>query len=233
MHLKFIAKGTSMDIQEKLPEQVLDTVYQAKFSALESDMSCWVEDENLYQRFHTHLDGSPAGDSRLQVTFFRGSNMFIFTGKPIQTAVRRGAYLTLIEQVTEIDTTSRREHPRDEINVKAWLYRLSEDHLQDAAFQKGTEHAVLAGNVFDLSAGGLCVTSNDRFKTTGGIYYLVEFVLGGKYQFLLPVKLLREGKCQQTALYRYEYGFAFLYDHLPNEQVRLVTAIFEHKMSRF
>lgn len=228
MYLKFIEEGTLFNISEEAQNSKSAFTCEAFFHRLNTDTSFFAKGEALYQNAQRLGAGV-----RLTVNFFRGPNMYTFTGAAKGVKLDNGIALTLIEQVSGIEATSRREYDRTEMRRDIYVYGLAEDDLNSGNLRKASHRAEFVSDMFDISAGGLCMVSNEYLNSSYEPYFLLEFSLTAKDNFLLPAKLLRKGSCPQTTLYRYDYGFEFNFTHIPQEKDRLIMAIFNAKLTAF
>jgi len=85
---------------------------------------------------------------------------------------------------------------------------------------------------FDISSGGLCVITNTLLSSKYDPYFLVRFSLSEKDTFLLPTKIVRKSNYPRTKIGRYDYGFQFIFDNMPEEKARLTRAILNRKLSQ-
>lgn len=228
MYLKFIARGTAMQLQSVASE----SAYDAVFYDVNSDMSFFAESEALYNDFQ-----ALGVNAALKVTFSRGGDMYNFTGRVKNAVVERGAYLTLIEQWSDIAFQSRRSDDRNEMRVGVRLFGLTQAAIDSADFRKISDDPEFSADTFDVSTGGLCLVANEYLSSKYEPYFLAEFTLNRKSEFLLPVRLIRKGNCPQTVMYRNDYGLLFMYESLPEEKARLsaalTDALFRERLSGF
>jgi hypothetical protein len=61
--------------------------------------------------------------------------------------------------------------------------------------------------------------------------YLIEFNLSEKDRFVLPAKLVRRSNYPHSKLGKYDYGFQFIFEKMPDEKGRLSRAILNRKLS--
>lgn len=230
MQIKFIEKGTALFVYEKADDQNLDAICETKFFDIKDETTFYAEGMEFHSRFSKLREYD-----RLKIIFLRGPNMYEFFGKVTGVAKSGGAYLTLIEQLTGMVATSRRRYSREELEIDVRLYGISQDDLQSGNLKKADNDIEFNGVTLDIGSGGLCVVSNNRLDSAYEPFFLVEFTLNRKDEFLLPAKLVRKGSCPQTVLYRYDYGFEFLYDYISREgeEQRLTTALFSAKLALF
>jgi len=137
----------------------------------------------------------------------------------------------MIEQLTEMETKSRRQFDRDEIRVKVSVYGLPEAKLASPFFEIPVGEPDLTDVSFDISSGGLCVITNTLLNSKFDPYFLVYFAFSDKDIFILPSRVVRKSNYPRTKIGRYDYGFQFLYEHLPEEKARLTRAILNKKLS--
>lgn len=232
MELKFIEKGTILTINEATYGKVFDTTYRAAFNELVTEREFWAEGEELFHAFPDLRE-----DLFLRISFLRFNSLFIFSGKALKTAVRsnNGTFLTLIERISGIESSSRREYPRHEITLNVRLFGLSESALNAGIFlrPRAGDKEEFSSLSFDISAGGISFVSNESLVSRFEPYFLAEFTLNSSDYFLLPAKLIRRGNCPQFVQYKYDYSFIFIYDNIPDEKNRLITAIFNAKLAAF
>ena len=139
--------------------------------------------------------------------------------------------MVIVDMVSGIETMNRRTYDRDEIRVEVKIYGLPEDQISESKFMKPIGKPAMTDMSFDISSGGLCVISNTVLHSEFEPFYLVEFSLGEWDQFMLPAKLVRASNYARTKIGKYDYGFQFIFDHLPNEKGRLTKAILSKKLS--
>lgn len=228
MHLKFWEKGTNLSIGLYTGKDEIGEEFGATFYELIDDMNFFAESAPLFNALRELLT-----PPKLKIAFFRGSNMFAFTGKCKALNVVDGRYLTHIEQASPIEQSSRRKDPREELNIRVSLYGLPESQLHQPSYSLPGERPDFTSSTLNVSAGGLCLVSNDKLKSVHEPYFLASFSLGSKDHFLLPAKLVRRSNCPQTVLYKYDYGLFFLFDSMPEEKQRLQMSIFRAKLNFF
>lgn len=224
MQLRFIEKGSRMTLQVSRDDLPME--FNGYFFEQVDDMGFFVESQDLY----TFCESGGLKAS-VKVSFFRAGGMYAFTGRLRGTKLLRGQYLTQIEQISVIDKTTRRKDHRDEMRFDVSLYGITQANLQQGIFEKASQRPEFSCATLDVSAGGLCLVSNENLVSPFEPYFLSEFVLNEKDLFLLPSQLVRRGNCPQTVLYRHDYGIMFLFDHIPDEKKRLSVAIFKAKLA--
>ena len=222
MNLRLMKKGAIIQIKNQAESSATsESVYEVKFNKLISDNSFLVEGIEFYQGF--------TKNAALQMSFLQNASIFTFSGKAKEITLRQGEHLTLIEKTSDIVASSRRQYYRDDIRATANLYG-SANSGKGTVLEKTTEKPEFSSMLLDISAGGFCLGSNELLNSTYEPYFLVEFTLNNEDLFLLPATLLRKGNCPQTALYRHDYGFMFVYEDVPEEKDRLATAILKNKL---
>ncbi|MCL1905488.1 MAG: hypothetical protein FWG06_00595, partial [Clostridiales bacterium] len=202
-------------------------VFDVRLYGMEAFNSFWVQSEELYNSF-----AAMGVKARLDITFSVENRSYRLAGELIDKRMEETLYLTLIEQIAPIEKVSNREHFREEMRLHVNVYELSPQSLQGEPMFKPSKTPVLSCEVFDISAGGVCLVNNDVFNSPSEPYFLLEFNLRGKDYFLLPSKLVRKGHCPQTSLFKFDYGFDFIFDQFPDEKHRLSDAIFSAKLER-
>lgn len=223
MQLNFINKGTVFYISSGENGGNSDNLIETRFFEFKERNLFYAEGIELYNNFNN------LANINLNVIFYREANMYSFTGKLVDITRRGNVYLTIIEQATDFQVSSRRKYARDELGLHVMLYEISELNLKNNKILK-TDAPVFSGTTLNVSVGGLCLASNLRLYAKSEPYFLVEFTLNQKDTFLLPAKLMRKGNCPQTAVYKYDYGFQFLYEYVPQEEEKLTTALFTAKL---
>ena len=169
-------------------------------------------------------------DTEIRVSFAQGPNVYSFAGRAIG---KTQSDMVIIEQTTEIDTENRRKFERDEIRVEVKIYPLLETQTSESRYAIPNERPIITDTSFDVSAGGMCIVTNTTFNTRYDPYYLVEFSITDKELFLLPAKLVRRSNYARSRIGKYDYGFQFLFEHMPEETGRLTKAILSKKLSFF
>lgn len=208
-----------MKIQIVLNGENVGDAYTASFYDLDTDTSFFADSEGLYGAFPDIAQGA-----ELKVTFWLREHLYIFEGRAAALAPHIGRYTLLIEQTTPIAATSRRSDTRNEIRIPVNLYTLPHTAVELTPYRVPECDPVFAAETFDISAGGFCLVSNAPLESDEHLF-LAEFNLSSKFDFLLPVKLLRKGNCPQTVLYHFDYGFLFIFDEAPNEKAKIAAAI--------
>jgi len=224
MNLGHIERGTKMSIFEDIQNRVVGDEYEAVFRHVESERTFLVLSPGLYNNF-----GSIRPGSTLRLSFISEPNTYTFTGRALEKQRTNG--LVLIEQLTGIETFSSRQYDRDELRLHVMVYGLPEAQIGGTVFIKPYSHPDLSDVTYDISVGGVCVISNTMLKTAHDPYYLVEFSLSDKDRFLLPAKLVRRINCPRTKIGRYDYGFQFIFEKIPEEKGRLSRSILNKKLS--
>lgn len=225
MHINHIQKGTTLFVSGDTNDSAPNRVYETRFYETKDETSFYVEGIDLYNSINT------LKNAKLKIHFLLGATLFSFFGKITDIRPRGNSYLTLIEQVSLMQETSRRKYDRHEMKIFVKLYGLREADLKQCNYVKADNNVEFSSTTFDVSLGGICMTSNVRLRSQYEPYFLAEFVLNEKEEFLLPLKLTRSGNCPQTVLFKYDYGFQFIYDEIPQEEKRLATALFSAKLS--
>jgi len=227
MQLRYIENGSFLQLRPEEYTLEHGRVFDVTFYGMQTFTSFWVKSEELYKSFPTLKK-----NMRLGITFQTEETSYRFTGEAIDANMEGSYYLTLIEQITPIEIVSRRTHFREEMILPTNVYGLAPESLHSALPRKAADAAEFTCEVFDISDGGICLVSNELFNSPYEPYFLVEFTLRGKDYFLLPAKLVRKGQCPQTTMFKYDYGFNFIFDHKPEEKHRLSDAIFSAKLDR-
>lgn len=219
MNLKFVEKGTRLDVFEITKNDEVIKEYNAKFYDTVTPISFLVESEDIYENIND-IDR----DNYLKISFFRGSNMYTFKGKIKENTVINGHNLTQIDQKTEIIVSTRRTSPRHEIVTSVILY----ESLQ----AREANESLATGQILDISNDALCFLSNKSIAVLEPEHiYFLEFFLSKSDRFLLPALLKRRGNSPQSVQFKYDYGFIFDYTDRPDQRTRLITSIFKHKMN--
>ena len=223
MVLGHIERGTHLFIFEELNKAAISDVLEADFHYLENDTSFVVRSNKLYERFDS-LDRS----AHLNISFMTGPYVNSFHGFA-KEKLRGG--MVLIEQLTDIISHNRRQFDRDEIRVPVWLYDLPESIRNKSFFEKPTYEPVLTETTFDVSIGGMCIITNKTINPERDPFYLAEFSLMERDYHILPAKLVRRSNYSRTSIGRYDYGFQFVLDNMPDEKARLTKGIIYRKIS--
>jgi c-di-GMP-binding flagellar brake protein YcgR len=133
--------------------------------------------------------------------------------------------------LTEIESYNPRKYDRDELRFNVQVYGMPESRIADTFFGTPEGHPEMSDVTFDLSVGGVCIISNTLLNSKFDPYYLLTFALSDRDRFVLPAKMVRRSNYQRTKIGRYDYGFQFLFDNIPDEKGRLSRAILTRKLS--
>ena len=166
-------------------------------------------------------------ETPLNITFTRGLDLCAFTSRAVEKLYGE---MVVFEQATEIIVSNQRECQRDELLIEARIHALSEDQLGARRHQRPRGLPILTDTTYDISSVGMCIVSDADIGADSGPYYLVEFSLSFRDYFLLPAKLVRRSDHPRTSIEKYDYGFQFVFDNMPNEVTRLTKAIFSKKL---
>jgi len=224
MDLRHVERGTKFLIYEEMQKRAVSDEYEALFKYHESDRLIVVQCSWLYDNYDRLNLGA-----QLNVSYGDDSVAYSFIGLA-REKLRNG--LVMIEQMSEIETKTRRQFDRDEIRVNVSVYGLPESKVSSTSFQKPDTKPEFTDISFDVSSGGLCIVTNILLSSKYDPYYLVEFSLSEKDSFILPTKLVRRSNYPRTKLGRYDYGFQVIYDKMPEEKARLTRAILHKKLAQ-
>ena len=223
MDLRHIERGTKFVIYEELQQRAVSDEHEAMFKYHESDRLIVVQCAWLYENYDRLNLGA-----QLNISYGDESTVHTFIGVAREKLRSNG--LVMIEQLTEIESKSRRQFDRDEIRVSVRVYGLPEAKLSSTKFELEGNSPDLTDMSFDISAGGLCVVTNTLLSSKHDPYYLVEFALSEKDIFILPSRIVRKSNYPRTKIGRYDYGFQFIFDKMPEEKAKLTTAILNRKL---
>lgn len=222
MLLRHIERGTVMYILEEPDGNANSEIIEADFRYLEDDKLFVIRCKNLNADL-----AKLQQDARLKITFMAGANTNTFTGC-VREKQRNGT--VLIEQLSDIVSHNRRKTSRDEIRVAVKVFALTDSQLKGPFHVRLAGEPVLSDVTFDISVGGLCIITNNHLVSDTDPLYLAEFSLGERDYHLLPVRLVRRASCKKTVIGRYDYGFEFIMDDLPEESGRLTKGILNRKL---
>jgi len=223
MDSKYIERGTKLIIYEELQKRAVSDEHEAVFRYHESDKLLVVQCAWLYENYDRLNLGA-----QLNITYGTEATVFSFAGVAKEKLRSNG--LVMIEQLTNVEAKSRRQFDRDEIRVSVNVYGLPEAQVSSSTFARPSNAPDLTDVSFDISSGGLCIITNTLLSSKHDPNYLVEFSLTEKDSFLLPVKIVRKSNYPRTKIGRYDYGFQFLFEQIPEEKVRLTKAILSKKL---
>jgi len=224
MKLRHIPGGTKLVVHEELQNRATSDEYEAVMRYYESDELIVVQCPWLYENYDRLNLGA-----KLSVSYVTETVVHTFTG--IAKEKLRSNGLVMIEKLTDIEAKSRRQFDRDEIRIKVNVYGIPESKALSASVEKSAGASPdLADISFDISPGGLCIVTNTLLSSKHDPYYLIEFELTEKDRFLIPAKTVRKSNYPHTRIGRYDYGFQFLFDSIPEEKTRLTRAILSKKL---
>jgi len=224
MDLRYIERGTKLTIYEELQKRAVSDEYDAVFRYLESDRLFVVQCTWLYENYDRLNLGA-----KLNVSLDTETEVFSFTG--LAREKLRGNGLVMIEQISDVEKKSRRQFDRDEIRVNVSVYGVHESKISASVFEKPEQQPDLTDVSYDISSGGLCVITNTLLSSKYDPYFLVSFSFSEKDSFVLLSKIVRKSNYPHTKIGRYDYGFQFVFDNMPEEKARLTRAILNRKLS--
>lgn len=227
MQLRFIESDTLLQIRPEVYSPDHDEVFDVLFYGMSTHNSFWVQSEELYNNFLALGE-----KARVGVAFLVDDQPYRLAGELINTRLEGKYHLTLIEQITPLELISKRSQYRDEMRLNVRVYGLAPEDLDSTLPLVAPKKPEFSCEVFDISAGGVCLVSDNVFNSPFEPYFLLEFTISGKERFLLPAKLVRKGHCPQTSLFKHDYGFDFIFDKFPEEKHRLGDAIFSAKLEK-
>ena len=225
MDLRHIERGTKLQIYEELQQRAVSDEHEAVFRYHESDKLIVVQCAWLYENYDRLNLGA-----QLNVSYDTDTDVHSFIGRAREKL--RGNGLVMIEQLTDMETKSRRQFDRDEIRVSVSVYGLPEAKISASSFEKPDNKPDFTDISFDISSGGVCVITNTLLNSKYDPYYLVEFAFSEKDSFLLPSRVVRKSNYPRTKIGRYDYGFQFIFDNMPEEKSRLTRAILNKKLQQ-
>jgi len=225
MDISQISRGTTLRIFEELQQRALSDEHEAVLRYHETNRLIVVQCSWLYDNYDRLNLGA-----KLNVSYGDDVNTYSFIGRAHEKLRSHG--LVMIEQLTDVTASSKRQFSRDELRLSVSIYGLPEGKLSAVPYQKPDTKPELTDVSFDISSGGLCLVTNILLSSKFDPYYLVEFTLSEKDSFLIPSKLVRRSNYPRTKIGRYDYGFQFVFDYMPDEKSRLTRAILNRKISR-
>jgi len=223
--LRHIKRGMKFVVYEELQKRAVSDEHEAIFRYHESDRLIVVQCSWLYENYDRLNLGA-----QLNVSYGDDQTVHSFIG--VAREKLRSSGQVMIEQLTDIETKSRRQFDRDEIRVNVKVFGIPEAKIQSSTFDNMVNSPDLSDVSFDISAGGLCVITNTLLSSKYDPYYLVEFALSDKDRFVLPAKIVRKSNYPRTKIGRYDYGFQFIFDKMPEEKAKLTTAILNKKLQQ-
>jgi len=223
MVIRHIDRGTKLIIYEELQQRAVSDEHEAVFRYHESEKMLVIQCSWLYENFDRLNLGA-----QLNISFGSESTVNTFIGAPREKL--RGNGLVMVEQLTNIETKSRRQFDRDEIRVNVNVYGAPESKMTTSVTEKPDGNPDLTDISFDISSGGLCIVTNTLLSSKYDPNYIVEFALTEKDRFLLPSRIVRKSNYPRTKIGRYDYGFQFIFDNSPEEKARLTRAILNRKL---
>ena len=226
MVLRLIKRGTQLSIIDRSAQDEDSGVYEALFH----DMHDVVKGTSfIIQCSKLNRNYDKIGPNAvLEISYVEGPSIYKFTGR---IAGKTYTDMLIIEQLSEIEELNRRIYQRDEIRVEVKIFGIPEGEINSEKFVIPSLKPTLSDVSFDVSAGGMCIITNAALKSEHDPYYIMEFSLSEKDQFLLPAKIVRRSNHPRTKIGRHDYGFQFIFDNLPNEKSRLTKAILSKKLS--
>ena len=226
MNLGHVERGMKLTIYEELQGRAVSDEFEAVFRYQESAKTFVVQSAGLYETYEKLAPGAS-----LNIRFLIEPNSYMFKGRPMEK--QRASGMVMIEQVTDIETVPLRKFDRDELRLSVNIFGLPEYNLPDHYHAEPERQPDMADITYDLSAGGICVISSTLLTSIHDPYYLIAFSVTDRDRFILPAKLVRRSNHPKTQIGRYDYGFQFDFDNMPEEKVRLTRAILNRKLSHY
>ena len=226
MLLSHIERGTRLQIQLGTDHNVEHEVYEAFYY----DMYDFIKERTFIvqcSRLNRNY-GQLNRNAPLEISYTKGLDVYSFTGRAVS---KMYSDMVVIEQLTDIIALNRRIYQRDEIHFDVKLYGLSEDKLSEKRYITPAGKPVLSDVSFDVSAGGICIVTNSILKSECDPNYLAEFALSVRDQFLLPSRVVRKSNFARSRIGKYDYGFQFIFENMPDERGRLINSILTKKLS--
>ena len=128
MELSLLERGTKLKVYEELQQRAISDEYEAVFRYHESDKLIVVQCAWLYENYDKLSLGA-----RLNLSYSDEVNEYAFIG--LAKEKLRGHGLVMIEQLTDVETTSRRQFNRDELRVNVNVYGLPESKITATVFE--------------------------------------------------------------------------------------------------
>ena len=166
----------------------------------------------------------------LEISAFRGATVYTFAGRIIG---KKSPEMVIIELISDIKTLNRRIYQRDELRIDVRIHKMEEDKMNEPRYEQPMTEPVMTEMSFDISAGGMCVITNKVLRPENHKHFLIDFYLAEKERFLLPSLLVRRSNYARSAVGKFDYGFKFIFDNMPDEKARLTKAILGRKLSSF
>jgi len=223
MDLGHIERGTKLVIYEEIQKRAISDEHEAVFRSFEENKFVIVQCSWLYDNYDRLSLGA-----QLNVSYGTDETVYFFMGQAREKLRAHG--LVKIEKLTDVMEKSRRQVDRDEIKVKVSVYGLPEAKVFSDSFDLPSSTPDFSDVSFDISSSGLCVITNTRLSSKHDPHYLVEFSLSEKDRFLLPARVMRKSNYPHTKIGRYDYGFQFIFDKMPEVKEKLTTAILKKKL---
>ena len=224
MKIGEIKRGTKMAVFKDVDNRATGSAYEAEFRHEESDTTFVVNSLQLYNNYDKLVY-----QTKFIVAFEVGPMIYTFSARLKEK--QRAPFLVEIELLGKVKAFNRRKLERDEILFKVNIYNLPPDYMKATEFSSLANNPILSDTTFDISTGGMCVISNTMLKSKYEPFFLVELIIAAGVVFHIPAKLVRRENYSRTVIGKYDYGFQFLFEHIPNEQNRLMSAIMEKKLS--
>jgi len=224
MELRHVERGTKLKIHEELQQRAISDEHDGIIKYFETDTLIVV----ACQWLHDNFDRLSLG-AQLGISFVSGLHTYAFIGVAKERLRTKGH--VMIEQISDVETINQRQFNRDELRVNVMVYGMPEAATKGRkSFDKPSSACDLMDISFDLSPGGVCIITNTLLTSKHDPYYLIEFNISPKDYFLLPAKLVRKSNYPRTKIGKYDCGFNFIFNNIPEEKARLTRAILNRKI---
>ena len=219
MQLRYINRGTILDIQIMGDSKFSKTEFVGKFYQLERGVTFYLECDQLMK-----LLGDSKKNISLGFRFHEGASIFTFTGRVVEIARKDFNDYILVCATSLIDESSRRKFPRMEVSVHVKLFKYDEEEPNKCG------DLMLHDVTQDISVGGLCLYSDDPLEDEK--MFVAEFSFNTTKRIYLPVLHLRSEYLGSKGYRNYAHAFVYSSPGDSEEIKQLTLAMFDYRINR-
>ena len=219
MQLRYINRGTILDIKVLGDSKFSNTEFVGKFYELERGVTFFLECEKLMELLRESRQSIS-----IELRFHEGASIFTFTGRIVDIVEKDYKDYILVSATSLIDESSRRRFPRMEVSIYVKLFKYDENEPNkcgDLMFQDVTQ---------DISVGGLCLYSDEPLEDEK--MFIAEFSFNMNKMMYLPVLHLRSEYLGREGYRNYAHAFVYTSSGDSDEIKELTLAMFDYRINR-
>ena len=219
MQLRYINRGTRLDIKVLGDSKFPNTEFVGNFYELKRGVTFYLECEQLMEL----LRGSRRNIS-LEFKFHEGPSVFTFTGKVLDIEKKDFRDCILVDATSLIDESRRRRFPRMEVSIYVKLFKYDENEPNKCG------ELMLQDLTQDISVGGLCLYSD--YSLENEKHFVAEFSFNMINVIYLQLTHLRSEYLGSKGYRNYAHAFVYSSPGDSEEIKQLTLAMFDYRINR-